>query len=104
MMINNSQNICPEEIEKHIINNEDVEDCIILLKNDTCLQKVICFYVSKEDISQILDAYCVFNLEYYEVPDKYIKIDRIPKTDSGEKIRDADKYKEYLMNVYKESN
>jgi len=92
-----SHNVYPEEIETFIMKILEVNDCIIIpMKNDVHGNKMICFYVANADISHDLKEFYITNLAPYEIPSVFIRIDKIPTTDNGKKIRDVSKYSCYL--------
>lgn len=93
----NGQRIELEEIEKKISKNNDIEDSVVVLKDN----KLVCFYLSKknnlnnEDFRKYLQKY----LPAYMIPSIFEKISEFPLTANG-KI-DRKKLLEYKINTIK---
>ena len=91
-----SHNIYPEEIESALMQIGKLKDCIVIFfKEDIHENKMFCYYVADSDISVELLEYCIENLASYEVPSEFIRLEKIPLTDNGKKIRDVNKYITY---------
>ena len=88
-----SHNVYPEELESEIMSITKITDCIIIpQKNEIQENKLICFYVAQENMYNKLREFCIMNFASYEIPSKFIKIDNIPTTPNGKKIRSANMY------------
>ncbi len=83
MIVINAHNVFPEKIEKTIIDNTDIDDCIVYNEN----AKLICDYVGTEcsyaEIVRVIKPL----LMPYEMPRIYRKIVLIAKNKNGKKTR-----------------
>lgn len=92
-----------EEIEKNILNFDQVDEAIVVLIDD---ERLIAFYTSKEDISTMrLREYLFRFLPEYMIPSSFIHIEKIPltqngKTDKKQLIRIA-KYSYPYQSIYR---
>ena len=94
MIIIHSHKIYPSDIERKIIMNTSVFDCVVVKKEFGCDEKLCCLYRGDERISanQLIDY-----LLPYEIPELYIKIGSYPKTSNGKVSRE--KIKEMLQDA-----
>ena len=83
MIVIGAHNIYPEAIEKVIMENTDVDDCIVYKKNDT----LVCDYIASKkmdiDISRVIKPLLI----PYEVPKVYRNVDSISRNRSEKKLR-----------------
>ncbi len=87
MIITGSHNVLPNTIESLILKNPNVTECIIIGIDDCVLNKrIVCLYVSKNDICEELRRYCQKFLPVYEIPKEFVKILKVPKTATGKKM------------------
>lgn len=52
-------------------------------------ETVTLFYVASTDRSEELEAYCRSQLDAYEVPRRYLRVDALPLTETGKPARAA---------------
>lgn len=84
VVIINSHKIYPTDVEKLILKCVDVNECIVCKSSD---EQLVCLYVSQNELktADVKSLYSV--LMAYEIPNKYIKVDSLPRTFNGKIIR-----------------
>lgn len=83
MLVVGAHNIYPETIERVIIDNTDVFDCIVYKKDG----RLVCDCVASQDtMSQIIRSVNMF-LMPYEVPKSFYLVESITRNKNGKKIR-----------------
>ena len=86
MIVIGAHNIYPEVIEKTIVDNTDVYDCMIYKFGDV----LACDYVAPQrmdiEIVQVVRSLLI----PYEIPKKYRRVDRISRNSNGKKQRVAE--------------
>lgn len=88
MILQGSHNVYPEEIERAILKNTKVEECLVFGISDPLLgQKMICYYVASDEITTEIRAHCEAELAEYEIPNQFIKRDALPRTPNGKVSR-----------------
>ena len=93
MILVGAHNVFPEEVEKYIMTNDNVKDCIVLSqKNKGYEERMLCFYVADSDISYELLKHCKQRLSTYEIPIGFIRVDSIFVNENGKKIRKTEMY------------
>ena len=93
MVIVGSHNIYVEEIEDFIQSLDGVQDCVVLSrKNETYGEKIYCCYVSDKDLTGVLISQCRKRLAPYEIPDTFIRADKLFTNLNGKKIRNINMY------------
>ncbi len=93
MIKKNGFRIEPSEIEKVMIAMDGISNASVLFSVET--NQVICFIERMENTNEDLVTLKKFCLEYlpaYMVPDKFVFLDALPKTDSGKVDLQALKY------------
>lgn len=97
MIVIGSHNVYPEEIESRLRHECDIQDCVILSeKNKIYGERMICLYVSENDVLEKLHLYCKSNFALYEIPYKFIKVNQLVLTYNEKKVRDIAAYGDYL--------
>ena len=88
-----SHNVYPEQIEIDLLKIDGLLDCVIIKFDNNVLGKqMVCYYVSERVLENELRQYCLGRYALYEVPHDFIRIEELPKTYSGKKIREASMY------------
>ena len=84
VVIINSHKIYPTDVENLILKCVDVNECIVCKSSD---EQLVCLYVSQNELkaTDVKSLYSV--LMAYEIPNKYIKVDSLPRTFNGKIIR-----------------
>ena len=84
VVIINSHKIYPTDVENLILKCVDVNECIVCKSSD---EQLVCLYVSPNELktADVKSLYSV--LMAYEIPNKYIKVDSLPRTFNGKIIR-----------------
>lgn len=86
-------NVYPEKIEEIIMNfGKSIDDCVVKSQEHPILgEQIICYYSSKKnDISsRELTIYCNDKLANYEIPQKFIRIEKVEYSINGKKIRNT---------------
>ena len=92
IIIRGGQNISPTEVEEIIVQYEEILDCAVVGDSHNKLGEIpIAFLVlkNKENFNEVkLTNHCKMNLSDYKIPEKFLIIDKIPRTGSGKIMRD----------------
>ena len=80
-------NISPKYIEEQLDNIDIDEIAVIGVPDEISGEKIICYYVSSIKLNSKLRMLSKSNLSSIFRPDKFIKIDKMPKTSSGKTIK-----------------
>lgn len=82
VIIINSYKIYPSEVKKIVLKHPNVVDCIVFA-SDT--NSIICKYTVSSDINinDELSRLCKINLPFYEIPSKFICVEKIPRNING---------------------
>lgn len=89
VIIRGGVNIYPAEIEAALLANVDVDEVVVLGRDDKDRgQVVIAFIVTSLD-EDTLDAFCRASLAPYKVPQEFRKLSELPKRSSGKVDRKA---------------
>ena len=98
LIFRGGENVYPVEIEKHIENHPDVEECAVIGVDDAELgQRVKAVLVARPGHTVDLDdlrAWCAAELSYYKVPEFWdVRTESLPRNAAGkilkDKVRDA---------------
>lgn len=84
MIKKNGFRIEPSEIEKIMIANEGISNASVLFSEGT--NQLICFIEKMENTNEdfmTLKKFCMEYLPAYMIPDKFVFLDALPKTNSG---------------------
>lgn len=91
IMIVAGQNVYPGEIEAVLSEHEAVTDVgVASVEDEVRGEEILAFVVTADAAVQERDllAYCRRSLAAYKVPRRVVKVDEIPRTDSGKILRD----------------
>lgn len=86
MIIQGAHNIYPEDIEKSIRKHPYIKECTVFgIENDMYGQRIICYFVSDNPkiVSVEIRDFCSGELAAYEIPQEFIPVDTLPKTEGG---------------------
>ena len=83
MIILDAHNLYPETIERIIIDNTGIDDCIVFKENE----KLVCEYVGAEQDNREIARKIKPLLMPYELPKVYRRIASIAKNKNGKKLR-----------------
>ena len=83
MIILDAHNLYPETIERIIIDNTGIDDCIVFKENE----KLVCEYVGAEQDNREITRKIKLLLMPYELPKVYRRIAEIAKNKNGKKLR-----------------
>jgi len=95
VIIKGGINISPKYIEEQLDNIDIDEIAVIGAPDEISGEKIICYYVSSIKLDSKLRTLSKSKLSSIFRPDKFIKIDKMPKTSSGKTI------KKQLRDLYK---
>lgn len=88
MMLIGSHNVYPESLESTIYESGLIDDCIVYsVKNNNLDERIVCKYTASKDVCTELRDYCISTLAPYEVPQTFIKVQKIESTCNGKKSR-----------------
>jgi acyl-CoA synthetase (AMP-forming)/AMP-acid ligase II len=91
IIIRGGQNISPTEVEEIIVQYKEILDCAVVGDRHIKLGEIpIAFLVlkNKENFNEVkLINHCKMNLSDYKIPEKFLIIDKIPRTGSGKIMR-----------------
>lgn len=95
MLTVGSHNIYPEDIENTINSSTDAKNCIIIAQaNDLSGSKLYCCYEAEYNMEKELRKFCIENFATYEIPARFIRVQKIHINNNGKKIRDIKLYNE----------
>lgn len=83
VIIIDSHKVYPRDIERLILNNTDVTDCVVSGFTYNGAVTIGCLYVSNIDCTQSIIHKLKETLMYYEIPKRFEKVDVIPHNSRG---------------------
>ncbi|MGD2087797.1 MAG: amino acid adenylation domain-containing protein [Candidatus Aminicenantes bacterium] len=79
-----------EEIENQLLKHRQVEEAVVLAKEDKTGDKYLCAYITAHDVDKVdLKRYLLETLPHYMVPSHLVLLDRIPLSPGGKVDRKA---------------
>lgn len=73
----------PEEIERVMMSNENVADCIVASELDVNGDTKLCLYYKSELNEADLKKYLEKRLSSFMIPEKFVKVESIPRNENG---------------------
>ncbi len=80
MIIIDSHKIYPSDIERKIIMNTSVYDCVVVKREFDGIDKLCCLYRGDEPLTA---NQLVYDLLPYEIPKIFVKVESFPQTNNG---------------------
>ncbi|NOQ25906.1 MAG: amino acid adenylation domain-containing protein [Bacteroidales bacterium] len=74
------------EIENSILKNNEVKECVVIVREDTNKEKYLCAYLvinGENEIIESIKETLMFHLPEYMIPSFFINVDAIPLTANG---------------------
>jgi long-chain acyl-CoA synthetase len=93
IIIRGGENIAPAEIEVVVLEHPAVEDCAVVgVEHDALgevpvLAVVAAAGVGRDELPEVLEAYCRERLPSYKRPDRIVVVEAVPRTGSGKVMR-----------------
>jgi long-chain acyl-CoA synthetase len=93
IIIRGGENIAPAEIEVVVLEHPAVEDCAVVGVEHDALGEVPVLAVvaaaaaGRDELPEVLEAYCRERLPSYKRPDRIVVVEAVPRTGSGKVMR-----------------
>ena len=103
IIILDSHKIYPNDIEKVIAENTDIEECVVLKVEIKDAELLCCLYRGDSELSKGLIPKLKTSLMSYEIPKVIISCDEFPRTANGKisRVKIVDMIKQYIDNKHK---
>ena len=80
----NGISIFPEDIEKIIIKDKKIIECVVVGKSTKKIKKIYLFVKVKKDINlNYINKLCLKKLPMFQLPNKIVFVENFPKTNLG---------------------
>lgn len=83
VIILDAHKIYPVEIEKAILDSTEISDCVVVKANCKNGDFIACLYVGDDILGQTIRHVLKSKLPAYEIPQRFIRCDTIPRTLNG---------------------
>lgn len=83
VIILDAHKIYPVEIEKAILDSTEISDCVVVKANCKNADFIACLYVGDDILGQTIRHVLKSKLPAYEIPQRFIRCDTIPRTLNG---------------------
>lgn len=83
VIILDAHKIYPVEIEKAILDSTEISDCVVVKANCKSGDFIACLYVGDDILGQTIRHVLKSKLPAYEIPQRFIRCDTIPRTLNG---------------------
>lgn len=83
VIIIDSHKVYPSEVEKRILEQNDVKECAVAKVEHNGNELIGCLYVSREDLNEGIREKLKTKLLIYEIPRVFVRCDALPKTKNG---------------------
>ena len=88
VIIIGAHKIYPTQIEQSIMEVSDIQECTVVTANNATGKEILCcIYVSTNDVQTDIKNHLNKYFIKYEIPQLFIKVERIPKTSNGKTSR-----------------
>lgn len=92
MMIVSGENVFPSQIERAVLENPNIEDCIVVPARDRIRGHVPCLYAVRRNPDYTLEELIAFvrssmNLSRYKMPRFFCFVEEIQRNSTGKKLR-----------------
>lgn len=83
VIIIDSHKVYPSEVERRILEQNDVKECAVAKVEHNGNELIGCLYVSREDLNNVIREKLKAKLLTYEIPRVFVKCDALPRTKNG---------------------
>lgn len=83
VIIIDSHKVYPSEVEKRILEQNDVKECAVAKVEHNGNEFIGCLYVSEEKIDEVIKSQLKAKLLTYEIPRFFVRCDELPRTKNG---------------------
>lgn len=83
VIIIDSHKVYPSEVEKRILEQNDVKECTVAKVEHNGNEFIGCLYVSEKKIDEVIKSQLKAKMLIYEIPRFFVRCDELPRTKNG---------------------
>ena len=83
VIIIDSHKVYPSEVEKRILEQNDVKECTVAKVEHNGNEFIGCLYVSEKKIDEVIKSQLKAKMLTYEIPRFFVRCDELPRTKNG---------------------